>query len=188
MSDYRQDQPPQELMEMLFYKDGALYWKPEYCKRGRKENKPIGCVDRCGYLNFTNRKGEPENKTRCYKVHRVIYLLEKGEWPPIVDHKDRNTLNNDISNLRASQHGKNQQNRKKQRNNKTGYMGVYSRNGGYSISVNVAGKNFGISGYKTAIQAALARDLLAHWIYGETANLNILGKYRIKVGGVEMTL
>ncbi|EHT3579215.1 HNH endonuclease [Salmonella enterica] len=188
MSDYRQDPPPQELIEMLFYEDGALYWKPEHCTRGRKEGKPIGRVDRGGYLTFSNRTGQPGGKMRCYKVHRVIHFLDTGEWPPIVDHIDGNTLNNFTNNLRPSCHVKNSYNRKRQSNNKTGYIGVTFRDGSYAAGVTINRKHYQIQGYKTPLQAALARDLLAHWFYGELATMNVLGKCRIKVGGVEMAL
>ena len=35
-------------------------------------------------------------------VHKLIYFLETGEYPKIIDHIDGNGLNNKISNLRGS--------------------------------------------------------------------------------------
>ncbi|EAQ9051858.1 hypothetical protein D8V62_23770 [Salmonella enterica] len=184
MSEYRKDPPPQELLDMLFTKDGNLYWKPEYCGKRRIEGKPIGTVDRCGYLIFTSKIGQENKHCRCYKVHRVIFLLEKGEWPPICDHKDGNKLNNHPDNLRSSDTQKNMFNKRVSKKNKSGYVGVFVRRKNYKIAINIDGKRFEMFSYPTAETAALARDLLAHWFYGEHASFNILDKKAIKVNGL----
>lgn len=43
-------------------------------------------------------------------AHRVVFFLANGYLPEVVDHRDRNTLNNLPSNLRASTHVQNARN------------------------------------------------------------------------------
>jgi hypothetical protein len=62
-----------------------------------------------------------------HKAHRLVWLLERGEpVPPLIDHKDSDSLNNRISNLRAatkSQNGANQ--RRQDRKTTSGVKGVF---------------------------------------------------------------
>lgn len=183
MSDYRQDPPPDELIEMIFYKDGSLYWKPEFCKGNRKENKPIGYVDKYGYKCFTSTIGQENKAYRGYKVHRVIFYILTGEWPPVVDHKDRNTLNNDISNLRSATWVDNGANREKSIVNTSGYVGVTPRCKKFSAVISKDDKCYEVRGFHDAKHAALFRDLMAHYIQGSFANFNILGKKKIRING-----
>lgn len=46
-------------------------------------------------------------------AHRVAYFLKAGEYPEVVDHVNGDSFDNSPSNLRASTHPKNQQNRKR---------------------------------------------------------------------------
>lgn len=55
------------------------------------------------------------------KLHRVVIKAKKGE---IVDHIDRNKLNNSISNLRIANHNENIHNQVKRKNTKNSYKGV----------------------------------------------------------------
>ncbi|EGI0196869.1 HNH endonuclease [Salmonella enterica] len=186
MSDYRQDPPPDELIEMLFTENGKLYWKPEFCRKGKVEGKPIGSVDRYGYLTFTSKAGQPDKKVRAYKVHRVIHYLNKGEWPPVVDHIDRDRLNNVEDNLQSANNFINSQNREKNYDNNTGFLGVKNRNSSFSAFIHSNNEHLEISGYKTPEAAALARDILALLIHGKHANTNLIGKFKISLEGVEL--
>lgn len=47
---------------------------------------------------------------KTYPIHRLIYFLETGECPKIIDHIDGNGLNNKFSNLRAVTTRENAQN------------------------------------------------------------------------------
>jgi hypothetical protein len=69
------------------------------------------------YLKI-NIKGE------MHYVHRLIFWLEKGYLPELVDHEDQNTLNNSIDNLRDISHSHNLLNAKVKSNNISGVTGV----------------------------------------------------------------
>lgn len=70
-----------------------------------------------GYYNF-----DVEGKS--YLVHRMIFLLEYGFLPDLVDHKDRDKLNNLPSNLREADKSLNMLNTELRADNKSGCKGV----------------------------------------------------------------
>lgn len=175
MSDYRQDPPPDELIEALFYKDGALYWK--------ESGNEVGHTDHLGYRVFCSRKGQPKDKLRAYKVHRVIFYMVTGKWPPVVDHIDRDKQNNCPENLRAVSRTENSMNRTISSCNSTGYTGVKKDGNKFSARLRVSNKDCIVNGFHDAKHAALFRDLMAHCVYGNVANLNILGKKKIRING-----
>lgn len=68
-----------------------------------------------------------------YHCHRVVWYLNNGAIPNgfVVDHKDGNPENNDISNLRVLSAEDNARNRKMQLDNTSGFTGVYLNNKSY---------------------------------------------------------
>ena len=56
--------------------------------------------------------------------HVLVYFVNTGELPEVVDHEDGNTYNNEFSNLRAATQLQNSHNRKINSNNTTGVKGV----------------------------------------------------------------
>jgi len=55
------------------------------------------------------------NKSNYLAVHRLFFYWHHGYLPSLVDHKDTNTFNNDIKNLRELTKSKNNRNRHKQK-------------------------------------------------------------------------
>lgn len=61
---------------------------------------------------------------KLYLSHRLAWLYVYGEMPQYIDHINRIPTDNKISNLRPVSKQQNQENREKQKNNKSGYKGV----------------------------------------------------------------
>lgn len=69
-------------------------------------------------LGYAYRKVQKNNKVTCVYMHNYIIGFN------YVDHKNENKLDNRRSNLRRCNHSTNKFNRKKQKNNSSGFKGV----------------------------------------------------------------
>lgn len=110
------------------------------------------------------------------KVHTLVYLCFYENIPEnmILDHIDRNTKNNHISNLRLVNNTKSAKNKNKYKNSKSIYKGV-SRNSKNTkwiaqIRINKILKHIGC--YDLEIEAAIAYDKTAS-ILGYTTNKSL---------------
>jgi hypothetical protein len=78
-----------------------------------------GSLDKDGYLIL-------KIKGKQYKSHRLVWLLENGKFPDnVIDHINRNKLDNRIVNLRDVPQSVNVENTKRYKNKDTGIVGVY---------------------------------------------------------------
>lgn len=141
-----------QLKSLLHYnaETGAFTWAI------RQSNKLAGSLaghtDSRGYWRIKIQK-------RSYRAHRLAWLYINGELPSCIDHIDGNTTNNAISNLRCGENGVNQQNvRRPQRNNKSGFLGIHKRSDSstYRACVSVNGKLRYFGAYKTPEEAHAA--------------------------------
>lgn len=104
--------------ELLRYDEatGDLFWK----------------VDRCGAIPANTKAGTTDKYVlikilgKTYKAHRVIWLMNYGEWPKgDIDHIDGCKYNNRLSNIRDVSTSGNMQNQTRAHKcNKSGYLGV----------------------------------------------------------------
>lgn len=119
----------QEEAHRLFeYRDGELFWKKRTVEEflsehdcnqwnSRYQGKRAGCYGKKPYA-YTSVK------YKSIAVHRVIFLMQHGYLPKMIDHKDGNTRNNKIENLREATPTQNQQNQKRPSHNTSGSKGV----------------------------------------------------------------
>lgn len=108
------------------------------------------------------------------KMHRVILGLKEGDGK-IVDHINRDGLDNRRCNLRLCNPSQNSSN-KIQKKNKLGLIGVTkngTKNGsGYQSRIKFETQVILLGSYKTPEEAARARDKKAIELHGEFAVLN----------------
>lgn len=111
------------------------------------------------------------------RLHRIIATIKYGILADdnfIVDHIDRNQLNNTISNLRLVSRNVNQHNMKKQSFTSSKFIGVVwdvERNK-WRADIKLKGKRKFAGRFKTEKEAAIARDKKAIELYGKYARLN----------------
>lgn len=96
-----------------------------------------------------------------YRVHRIVYKLYSKKDPGIyeVDHKDRNTLNNNVNNLRIAEDKYIQSNNRGiPRNNKSKAVGVSwsIKNQKWHVSLCYKNQNIFLGLHKCLIEAATA--------------------------------
>jgi len=110
----------ERLRELLSYnaETGVFTWKKTFCARARA-GQVAGNKHSLGYIRV-RIDGIDQY------CHRLAWLYVYGSFPDgILDHKDQNKANNQIANLRLASLSENQQNRYKQKNNCSGFRGVY---------------------------------------------------------------
>jgi hypothetical protein len=76
---------------------GSIRWAETFVKnhKSKRPGEPAGFKDQKGYLKVSG-----ENRKQIF-VHRLAWFLVYGEWPiGVIDHINRDPLDNRIENLR----------------------------------------------------------------------------------------
>lgn len=131
----------EELRKLVTYrkKDGALIWKRRAGDdritktfNTRFAGKVVGSVTANGYL-------ETAITQKRFLVHRLVFLYHRGYLPEFVDHRNGNTVDNRISNLREATRAQNMQNTTVKVNNRSGssVKGVsqYGKHGKWRVQI-----------------------------------------------------
>lgn len=130
---------------------------------GEKAGQLAGFSDASGYLKV-------KVADKIIAIHRLIWLLETGEWPQgIIDHIDGNPLNNTWSNLRLANKSQNSMNAKTPCTNKTGFKGVRACGEKFNAQIKFNGKKYSLGNFETAEQAHAAYRGAAKVLFGEFA-------------------
>jgi hypothetical protein len=129
------------------------------------ENKTL--MDRSGYAGFVVHKN---GKQKTYLIHRLIMNAKPDQ---LIDHINRNKLDNRKSNLRFTDRSKNAANCKVHKHNTTGYKGVSKfGNNRYRSYIVFMDKQISLGVYDSKKEAAIAYNNKAIELFGEHANLN----------------
>jgi hypothetical protein len=97
-------------------------------------------------------------------LHRLILNAVEGAE---IDHLDNDGLNNRKYNLRITSHSNNVQNRVGPRaDNRSGFKGVYERNGYFQAQIRKNKKLYSLGNFLTAVEAARAYDKAAERLFG----------------------
>jgi hypothetical protein len=133
----------QELQELFDYREGNLIRKKTTAPNARKG-------DVAGYVS-NGRLVVSVSKTH-YFVHRLIWKWHYGTEPEVIDHINRNPLDNRIENLREANHQLNAANRTTK--------GYFKRAdcSTYVARLYVEGKVIHLGSFKTEAEAKAARQ------------------------------
>lgn len=106
-----------------------------------------------------------------YAAHRLAWLYEYGEWPPIVDHRNIDGTDNRIKNIRPCSESQNLQNSRRYSNNSSGVKGVSfnKASGKFVASVTKDGRRHHLGFFSSLEDAAVARVARATELHGEFA-------------------
>ena len=139
----------QNLHKFIYCEEtGNLYWSGNFSPRARK-GQLVGSFDTDGYRRTTlNGKS--------VSLHRIVWLLHNDDSPEQIDHIDRNVKNNKISNLRASDNTKNQQNVSIRIDNTSGHIGVTRKKDKWVARISASNVRYNLGTYGAFEDAVLA--------------------------------
>jgi len=106
-----------------------------------------------------------------------LIMGAKPDKKKIIDHKDRNPLNNQKANLRFCTHADNRRNGARKSDNTSGFKGVYLSKATrmWIAQIAINRKCYHLGTFKNKIKAAIAYNEAAIKHYGEFANVNKIG-------------
>lgn len=102
-------------------------------------------------------------------MHRVILEVSSNE---IIDHINRDKLDNRRNNLRKASHQQNSSNSKMYSHNTSGYRGVYKWKNYWRAAITYEGKQISCGYYRSKEEAAQAYNEKARELFGEFAYVN----------------
>lgn len=126
-------------------------------------NHPVGSIINKGRNNYLRCQIQGKK----YQVHRLVFLMHHGYLPEIIDHIDRDTLNNRIENLRECTASFNRVNTNPRSDNTSGYSGITIKNGKYIVRIGKDGVREQVGTYDTLDEAITIRNLKVKELYNE---------------------
>jgi hypothetical protein len=129
----------------------------------------------CVILQDNLPRGIQRNDTRRRtSLPHEILRFRGVHFKDEIDHKDRDTLNNQIENLRPATRSQNTMNQGLRSNNTSGYKGVcFDRScGRYSSRISCRKQKFHLGYFNDPVIAAKAYDVAAKHYHGNFAVLN----------------
>jgi hypothetical protein len=137
------------VVDGVWYEKLSIYkWQAVVC------GKNIYAV-RSVYLNGTQTQ---------IRMHRQIISAKEGE---IVDHADRDGLNNRTNNLRIATNGQNRANALYTKNLKHGYRGIFKSGKKWASHIKANGKRYYLGSFETKPEAHAAFVACHRVLHGE---------------------
>lgn len=107
------------------------------------------------------------------QAHRVVFAMTRGRWPiGLLDHRNRNRLDNTPSNLREATKTESARNRGLLRSNKSGRTGVSVSGNRWRATIHVDGRQINLGRFVELEDAELAYARAAQKHHGEFSALN----------------
>jgi HNH endonuclease len=142
---------------------GYFKWKK---RRGVQEGRWAGTVSSHGYRVIAVGG-------KMWREHRIVYLVNHGTLPYLLDHIDGDKLNNALDNLREATQAQNMRNAKKHKNSSSSYIGVTRSKGKFWVAqISLNQRNTILYHGQDEIEAAKAYNEAALKHFGEFARLN----------------
>lgn len=161
----------QELLTRLFRVDleaGRLFWREPPKNHPRLKGAEAGSPrpNHNGKAYWHVKIGG-----KAIKRGHIIYFLTFGRWPsPCLDHKDGNSENDAIANLREATVTENAWNHKGRKRTQALPMGVRSMpSGRYEARISHFGRQLHLGSYATPTEAAAAYSAKRKELYSEFA-------------------
>lgn len=170
---------PALIREVLDYDPdtGILTWRARVNGTTGSSGRPSNFNARlAGSRAFTSKDRQGYHRGvifgRDYKAHRVAWAIHYGEWPAgLIDHANGDPSDNRISNLRCVSASGNMRNRRLNRNNKSGRVGVRQCRvtGNWIAHISVDGEKIHL-GHFPSFEAACERRAEAERQHGYHPN------------------
>lgn len=150
---------------------GLVWFKKQNTRRTRNMDVPRKMFrDKYAKVKYYCLSGI---KRKVYRLHRVVwYLHYQTDPPPLIDHIDRDPLNNKIENLRETTYSLNQRNSNHKSRGSGGCRGVYKQVDTYRAKpwqarLNLKGnEKISIGSFATKVEAARAYDIALVAMFG----------------------
>jgi hypothetical protein len=152
-----------KLLEMFDYRDDGNLVHRHTVQGGKRMGEVAGSPHNMGYRQITICRKK-------YLIHRLVWLYHYGNIPDQLDHINGKRSDNRIENLRECTYSQNHGNKRMNRNNTTGYKGVFldKRDGFWMVYVahQYIGRSLSIQ------EAAVMYDKAAKKHFGKFALTN----------------
>jgi len=129
-----------------------------------KRNKPKllkTIINNCGYIQVSISNG----KSRFFRVHRLLTHTFKGldlfNPKEVIDHIDKNKLNNSLDNLDIVT---NRENLRRAKESSTKESNIYTNDKGYCVKFQINNKHISFGTYNLINEAIIARDKVQYFI------------------------
>jgi hypothetical protein len=154
------------LRELLHYnpKTGEFRWR-------KRPSQSVRLGSSAGYAASRHAPRLICIDGRLYYAHRLAWFYKTGRWArPAIDHRDGDVGNNRWNNLRRATRSQNSANRRRPRNNTSGYKGVYlCRSGRWAAAIQNNGKSKHLGTFASPQEAHAAYVKAARKHHGEFA-------------------
>jgi hypothetical protein len=153
--------PSQDYLNNILSYDpetGELHWRRREDRSKAWNTRYSEKAAGCRYVNSTGARYVSINiDGRVYLAHRIIWKIVNGADPIAIDHINGDGQDNRLHNIRSTSLSNNQRNKRRHRNNKSGYCGVFYDRSKDRWSAYIRNNGRGAVRFKTKEEAILAR-------------------------------
>lgn len=157
-----------------YYKNGSVYSE---ARTSPVRGEPLGWSQGTHFqitIRIKSKRGKMERKN-ILRSH-IVWFLHHDVWPKkLIDHRDLNSHNDRIENLREATPSQNIANQSPRKTRQSRFKGVHrttNKINPYTAYIGYDGKRRHIGVFKTEYHAARAYNRKALELFGEFANLN----------------